>query len=121
VGAPVTRTGAATAGAIPTNEGCTLVFAAASPERMRQETVTDIEAGFRRVLAAAAPHFAPRLEGRSPVERYRRFPGIPGPLAGKAELYLTRAGQLILQASPDRSRSYLARRSQGRVAVVASR
>jgi flavin-dependent dehydrogenase len=102
VGARVTRTGAAaaavvygyfdldhegydwfygpgvTAGAIPTNEGCTLVFAAASPERMRQETVTDIEAGFRRVLAAAAPHFAPRLEGRSPVERYRRFPGIPG-------------------------------------------
>lgn len=40
---------------------------------------------------------------------------------GQAELYLTRASQLILQGLPDRSRSYLARRSPGRVAVVASR
>jgi len=102
VGAPVTRVGTAaaavvygyfdidhqgydwfygpgtTAGAIPTNGGHTLVFTAASPERIRQETAHDVDTGFHHLLAVAARRFAPHLEHQSPIGRYRRFPGISG-------------------------------------------
>jgi flavin-dependent dehydrogenase len=70
-------TGAA-AGAIPTNDGLACVFAATSPQRLRRELEGGADAGFRRLLARAAPDLADRLGHRTAAGRPRVFPGLTG-------------------------------------------
>jgi flavin-dependent dehydrogenase len=66
-----------TAGVIPTNDA-TLVFVAASPERMGQELAGGADRAFHRILRATAPAVADEGALQSPIEGLRRFPGIPG-------------------------------------------
>jgi flavin-dependent dehydrogenase len=66
------------AGAIPTNDGDTLVFAATQPERFHAEIQGDMEAGYRRVLAECAPDLAQEVSGATRTERFRGFPGQLG-------------------------------------------
>jgi len=66
------------AGAIPTNGGDTCLFAATPAQRFHEEIQTDIEAGYRRVLAECSPELADELAERSPSDRFRGFPGQPG-------------------------------------------
>jgi 2-polyprenyl-6-methoxyphenol hydroxylase-like FAD-dependent oxidoreductase len=66
------------AGAIPTNNGDALVFAAMPRLRFLDEIQADKEAGYRRVLAECAPELAREVAEKSPSERLRGFPGQPG-------------------------------------------
>jgi 2-polyprenyl-6-methoxyphenol hydroxylase-like FAD-dependent oxidoreductase len=66
------------AGAIPTNRGDALVFAAMPRPRFRDEVQADMEAGYRRVLAECAPELAAEVADKLPSERLRGFPGQPG-------------------------------------------
>jgi 2-polyprenyl-6-methoxyphenol hydroxylase-like FAD-dependent oxidoreductase len=66
------------AGSIPTNDGCALVFAAMPRLRFRDEVQSDMEAGYRRVLAECAPELAGEVAEKTPSERLRGFPGQPG-------------------------------------------
>jgi flavin-dependent dehydrogenase len=66
------------AGAIPTNGGDTLVFAATPPGRFYAEIQGDMEAGYRRVLAECAPDLAEEVSASARSERLRGFPGQPG-------------------------------------------
>ena len=52
-------TAGSAAGAIPTNDGLTCVFAATSAPRLRRELGGGADAAFRRVLAMAAPTWRP--------------------------------------------------------------
>jgi 2-polyprenyl-6-methoxyphenol hydroxylase-like FAD-dependent oxidoreductase len=70
----------ATAGLIPTNDGAVLAFAATTPERFRREIRPDLPAGYRALLAEAAPAAGDRLAAARPPERLRSFPGAPGHL-----------------------------------------
>ncbi len=65
-------------GAIPTNGGDTCVFAATPQARFHAEIRTDMEAGYRRVLAECAPELAAEVAEKTPSERLRGFPGQPG-------------------------------------------
>jgi flavin-dependent dehydrogenase len=69
---------AAAAGAIPTNGGEVLLFAAASARRFAEETRGDVSGGYRRLLAEGAPELADRLEGARLVGSLHGFPGHPG-------------------------------------------
>jgi flavin-dependent dehydrogenase len=73
------RRGAA-AGAIPTNGGETLVFAAAPARRFVEEMRGDVPGAYRRLLAGGAPELAERLSGAQIVGSLRGFPGHPGHL-----------------------------------------
>lgn len=73
------RPGAA-AGAIPTNHGQGCVFVATTRDRLRRELARDADAGFRRLLADAAPELVGRLRGATPAGPLRRFSGRPGHL-----------------------------------------
>ena len=66
------------AGAIPTNAGDACVFAATPQERFHAEIRTDMQAGYRRVLAECSPDLAGELSGRELSEGLRGFPGQPG-------------------------------------------
>jgi len=66
------------AGAIPTNDGDTLVFVATSPARFHDEVRRDLEAGYRQVLQECAPGLARELNGAAASEPFRGFPGHPG-------------------------------------------
>jgi 2-polyprenyl-6-methoxyphenol hydroxylase-like FAD-dependent oxidoreductase len=66
------------AGAIPTNSGDALVFAAMPRLRFLDEIQADKEAGYRRVLAECAPELAREVAEKAPSERLRGFPGQPG-------------------------------------------
>ena len=66
------------AGAIPTNHGDTLVFAATTPDRFHAEIQGDMEAGYLRVLAECAPGLAEEVRGSTRTERLRGFPGQLG-------------------------------------------
>jgi len=68
------------AGAIPTNRGETCVFAASTDARYRDEMRSDLEAGFRRVLAECAPDLADAVAGREPAGGLRGFGGAAGHL-----------------------------------------
>lgn len=76
-------TGAA-AGAIPTNDALTCVFATASRQCLRRELDAGADAAFRRVLARAAPGLADRLVQRDAVGPPRVFPGLTGYLRDAA-------------------------------------
>jgi 2-polyprenyl-6-methoxyphenol hydroxylase-like FAD-dependent oxidoreductase len=66
------------AGAIPTNGGDALVFAAMPQPRFYGEIQSDMDTGYRRVVAECAPELADELAGKTPSERFRGFPGHPG-------------------------------------------
>jgi flavin-dependent dehydrogenase len=66
------------AGAIPTNNGETLVFVATPPERFHAELQGDMEAGYLRVLTECAPELAEEVRAATRSERFRGFPGLPG-------------------------------------------
>jgi menaquinone-9 beta-reductase len=74
----------AAAGAIPTNDGLTCVFAATSAQRLRRELDGGADAAFRRVLAMAAPDLADRLAQRGGGGPPRVFPGLTGYLRDAA-------------------------------------
>src|SRR5262249_58373530 len=65
-------------GAIPTNGGDTLVFAATPPARFQHEIRADMGAGHRQVLEECAPALARELADAEPSEPFRGFPGHPG-------------------------------------------
>jgi len=71
------RSGVAS-GSIPTNDGNALVFAAVPQRRFYDEIQSDMDAGYRRVLAESSPELAGEVAGRTPSERLRGFPGQPG-------------------------------------------
>jgi 2-polyprenyl-6-methoxyphenol hydroxylase-like FAD-dependent oxidoreductase len=66
------------AGVIPTNDGCALVFAAMPQPRFFGGIQSDLETGYRRVVAECAPELSDELAGKTPSERFRGFPGHPG-------------------------------------------
>ncbi len=66
------------AGAIPTNDGDTCVFAATPANRFHDEIRGDVQAGYRRVLQECAPDLADELAQQTPTERFRGFPGQAG-------------------------------------------
>jgi len=66
------------AGAIPTNDGATCVFAAMPSARFHDEIHADMGAGYRRILAETSPAFAEELSAATPPERLHGFPGQHG-------------------------------------------
>jgi menaquinone-9 beta-reductase len=67
------------AGVIPTNDGQTLVFAAAPPWRFRSSgTGVDTAGGYRRVIEAVAPELAERFEQAELVGPLHGFAGEQG-------------------------------------------
>jgi flavin-dependent dehydrogenase len=67
----------ASAGAIPTNDGQLCVWASVPSSRF-PALRRDLEAGYRAVLAEAAPSLAVELAAGRPVGPVRGFPGTPG-------------------------------------------
>jgi flavin-dependent dehydrogenase len=72
------------AGVIPTNGGLACVFAATSAERLRRELDGGAEAGFRHILAGAAPDLADQLDHHGAAGPPRVFPGLTGYLRDAA-------------------------------------
>lgn len=68
------------AGAIPTHDGNTCVFAVTPPERFREELSGDIEAGYHRVLSENSAELATRVAAARQVGSLRGFPGAFGHL-----------------------------------------
>lgn len=65
------------AGAIPTHDGETCLFAATDARRFRGEIQGDIAGGFHRVMADAAPELAAEMGDAPEGIRYRGFAGHP--------------------------------------------
>jgi flavin-dependent dehydrogenase len=68
------------AGAIPTNQGQTCVYAATARDRLQPDPKQPSAVGFRQLLGTAAPELAERLAGAMPAGSLRRFAGRPGHL-----------------------------------------
>ncbi len=69
----------ASAGAVPTNNGETVIFVGTQPHRFRRELMKDPMTGFMNVMRDAAPELAVRLPGAfGPRRPLTRFPGRPG-------------------------------------------
>jgi flavin-dependent dehydrogenase len=66
------------AGAIPTNNAHTLIFAAIPPEHFHAAATGDLEGVFRASVAEHAPELLQRVDGGARVERLRGFKGAPG-------------------------------------------
>ena len=66
------------AGAIPTNDGHTCVYASTARDRL--DTTLPAAAAFRQLLASAAPELAQRLAEATRIGPLRRFVGRPGHL-----------------------------------------
>ena len=66
------------AGAIPTNDGLTCIFASVPTARFEETFSDDVEAGYRHVLSLAAPQLSARLASGHLAERLRGIPGQPG-------------------------------------------
>jgi len=66
------------AGVIPTNDGASCVFVAATAERFERELRHDLDAGFRRILREARGTLAGRIAAAEQVGAYRGFPGLTG-------------------------------------------
>jgi 2-polyprenyl-6-methoxyphenol hydroxylase-like FAD-dependent oxidoreductase len=66
------------AGAIPTNDGNTCLFAGMHGRRFQEEIQADIAAGFHRVMEEGSPQLAAEMKAGGLSERYRAFPGHPG-------------------------------------------
>lgn len=65
-------------GLIPTNDGQVCVYVGGTPERFDRELRHDREATMRRVVRAASPEVADRLDGGRLVGPLRGFPGLHG-------------------------------------------
>lgn len=68
----------ASAGAIPTNDGLTHVFASVSTDRFRREGRSDVGQMFETGLREAAPDLLAELESAKQATRYRSSPGARG-------------------------------------------
>jgi 2-polyprenyl-6-methoxyphenol hydroxylase-like FAD-dependent oxidoreductase len=68
----------AAAGMIPTNEGLTCVFVAASPDRVRRLRRAGAEGAFAALMDTAAPAQAARVHAATPVGRIHGWGGVPG-------------------------------------------
>ena len=66
------------AGAIPTNNGLTCVFASVPTARFAEVFRNNPERGYRQVLAEVAPDLTPALRGAAAVGSLRGWPGLPG-------------------------------------------
>ncbi len=66
------------AGAIPTNDDNTCVFATVPSARFRDEMQRDMEGGYHRVLSECAPDLAREVSAAVLSERFRGFPGQAG-------------------------------------------
>ena len=66
------------AGAIPTNDGQTCIFASVPQHRFQETMRQGAETGHRRVLAECAPDLAAVADGSTRVEKYRGFSGEVG-------------------------------------------
>jgi 2-polyprenyl-6-methoxyphenol hydroxylase-like FAD-dependent oxidoreductase len=66
------------AGAIPTNDGLTCVFASAPAPRFAELFKGDVAAGYHRVLAEAAPDIAGHMAGATLAGSLHGFPGPVG-------------------------------------------
>ncbi len=66
------------AGAIPTNDGKTCVFAAVSSKRFEEEFASDIERGYHHVIRQCDPGLAAAIERSERTEKYRGFAGQAG-------------------------------------------
>ncbi len=67
------------AGAIPTNEGLTVVFVAVPAQRFREEIAGDVNSGYHRLLSECAPALALSLVEQGRREgNLRGFPGATG-------------------------------------------
>ena len=65
-------------GAIPTNDGCTLVFASVPSERFAREIRFNTEAGYHQVLQECSPGLADAVTRARRVGGLRGFAGAPG-------------------------------------------
>src|SRR5262249_32115722 len=65
-------------GAIPTNHGDTLIFAATTPDRFHADIQGAMEAGHLRLLDDCSPGLAEEVRAGTRTERLRGFPGLPG-------------------------------------------
>ncbi|MDP1569190.1 MAG: FAD-dependent monooxygenase [Vicinamibacterales bacterium] len=68
----------ASAGAIPTNDEETCVFAVTPADRFAEVFRGDVAAGYRRVIAEAAPELVERLRAAELRGTFHGFPGLPG-------------------------------------------
>jgi 2-polyprenyl-6-methoxyphenol hydroxylase-like FAD-dependent oxidoreductase len=66
------------AGAIPTNDGLTCVFAAVNSSRFREDIASDVASGYHRVLQECDSTLASQVAHASRVANFRGFPGVPG-------------------------------------------
>src|SRR4030095_15106793 len=66
------------AGAIPTNDGMTCVFAAMPPKRFSDELSADVAAGHQLVVSECDRTLAELVTRSSKKERYRGFAGLRG-------------------------------------------
>jgi 2-polyprenyl-6-methoxyphenol hydroxylase-like FAD-dependent oxidoreductase len=66
------------AGAIPTNDGDTCIFAGTTAARFRDEIRCDLEAGFHQIVAASSEALAEEMRPHGPSAKFRGFPGVPG-------------------------------------------
>jgi 2-polyprenyl-6-methoxyphenol hydroxylase-like FAD-dependent oxidoreductase len=67
-----------TAGAIPTNDGDTCLFAATTAARFQSEIRLDLEAGHRKIVEESSADLARELAAAPTPEKFRGFPGQPG-------------------------------------------
>ena len=66
------------AGAIPTNDGLTCIFASVPQGRFHETMRNGTDAGYRQVLRECAAGLAEVVEQSERVEKYRGFPGEAG-------------------------------------------
>lgn len=66
------------AGAIPTNDGNTCLFAASPAARFKSEFQSDLQAGHRRIVEECSSELAAELDRAAAPDRFRGFPGLPG-------------------------------------------
>jgi flavin-dependent dehydrogenase len=66
------------AGAIPTNDGLTCIFASTPSTRFAEIFRADVSGGYQRVLAEVADDLTDTIRGATLVGSLRGFPGRPG-------------------------------------------
>ena len=66
------------AGAIPTNDGLTCIFASVPQQRFHDTMRQGTDEGYRQILRECSPDLIAIVEQSSRVEKYRGFPGEKG-------------------------------------------
>jgi flavin-dependent dehydrogenase len=66
------------AGAIPTNDGLTCIFASVPQQRFHDTMKQGTDEGYRQILKECSPDLIAIVEQSSRVEKYRGFPGEKG-------------------------------------------